>query len=132
MSYILFGRRCCRPATPGTAVAQGIPGPAAAERGYAQSPPLHRPQVASLLHLVPKKDSSWCPCGDYRCLNAVTVPGRYPLPNMQSLNDPTSGCNVFSKIDLVKAYHQIPIAKADVLITAIAMPLGLFEFLFTC
>ena len=34
-----------------------------------------------------------------------------------------SGCTVFSKIDLVKAYHQIPK-------TAIAMPFGLFEFIF--
>jgi hypothetical protein len=40
---------------------------------------------SSLLHLVPKKDGSWHPCGDYRCLNAVTIPDRYPLPNMQSL-----------------------------------------------
>ncbi len=66
---------------------------------------------ASLLHLVPKKDGSWRPCGDYRRLNAVTVPDRYPLPNMQSLNDRMAGCTVFSKIDLVKAYHQIPIAE---------------------
>ena len=57
---------------------------------------------ASLLHLVPKKDGSWPPCGDYRRLNAVTTPDRYPLPNMQSLNDRKAGCTVFSKIDLVK------------------------------
>jgi hypothetical protein len=61
---------------------------------------------ASPLHLVPKKDGSWRPCGDYRRLNAVTIPDRYPLPNMQSLNDRMAGCTVFSKIDLVKAYHH--------------------------
>ncbi len=60
---------------------------------------------ASPLHLVPKKDGSWHPCGNYHRLNAVTIPDRYPLPNMQSLNDRMAGCTVFSKIDLVKAYH---------------------------
>ena len=27
---------------------------------------------ASPLHMVPKPDSSWRPCGDYFCLNIVT------------------------------------------------------------
>jgi hypothetical protein len=85
---------------------------------------------ASPLHLVPKKDGSWRPCGDYRRLNAVTIPDRYPLPNMQSLNDRMAGCTIFFKIDLVKAYHQIPIAEEDIPQTAIATPFGLWEFLY--
>ncbi len=85
---------------------------------------------ASPLHLVPKKDGLWRTCGDYRRLNAVTTPDRYPLPNMQSLNDRKAGCTIFSKINLVKAYHQIPIAEEDVPKTAITMPFGLWEFLF--
>jgi hypothetical protein len=85
---------------------------------------------ASTLHLVPKKDGSWRLCGDYHCLNAITIPDRYPLPNMQSLNDSMAGCTVFAKIDLVKAYHQILIAEADIPKTAIATPVGLWEFLF--
>jgi hypothetical protein len=85
---------------------------------------------ASPLHLVPKKDGSWRPCSDYRRLNTVTIPDRYPLPNMQSLNDRMAVCTVFSKIDLVKAYHQIPIAEEDIPKTAIATPFGLWQFLF--
>jgi hypothetical protein len=33
---------------------------------------------------------------------------------MQSFNDRMAGCNVFSKIHLVKAFHQIPIAEEDI------------------
>jgi hypothetical protein len=47
---------------------------------------------------------------------------------MQSLYDRMARSTVFSKIDLVKAYHQVPIAEADIPKTAIATPFDLFEF----
>jgi hypothetical protein len=50
---------------------------------------------ASPLHLVPKKDGSWHPRGNNRRLKTVTIPDRYPLPNMQSLKDCMAGCAVF-------------------------------------
>ena len=83
---------------------------------------------ASPLHMVPKKDGMWRPCGDYRLLNLATTADCYPLPNVQDFAANLHGCTVFSVIDLVKGYHQIPVAEADIPKTAIVTPFGLFEY----
>jgi hypothetical protein len=50
---------------------------------------------------------------------------------MQGLSDGLHSCTVLSKTDLVKGYHQIPVATEDIPKTAIITPFGLFEYLFT-
>ncbi|UYV85054.1 hypothetical protein LAZ67_X004411 [Cordylochernes scorpioides] len=83
---------------------------------------------ASPLHLVSKKDESLRPCGDYRRLNAVTLPDRYPIPRLDDFHHILKDTRVYSKIDLCKAFYQIPIAEEDKPKTAIITPFGLFEF----
>ena len=83
---------------------------------------------ASSLHMVRKSDGTWRPCGDYRALNAITVPDRYPLPHIQYTTQGLSGSSIYSKIDLKKAYYQVPMSEKDIEKTAVTTPFGLFEF----
>jgi hypothetical protein len=69
---------------------------------------------SSALHLVPKKDNGWRPCGDYRALNARTMPDCHPVRHIHDYSYQSAGCTIFSAIDLVRAYHQIPVHPDDV------------------
>ncbi|GBL94227.1 hypothetical protein AVEN_23729-1 [Araneus ventricosus] len=85
---------------------------------------------ASPIHFVKKPNGDWRICGDFRKLNTVTIPDRYPLPHIQEFSHNLAGKTVFSKIDLVKAYHQIPVKISDIPKTAVITPdLDCFAYL---
>ena len=52
---------------------------------------------SSTLHILPTKDSGWRPCGNYRALNARTIPDRYTVPHIQDYSHGLAGCTPFPK-----------------------------------
>ncbi|GFX65906.1 retrovirus-related Pol polyprotein from transposon opus [Trichonephila clavipes] len=83
---------------------------------------------SSPLHVVPKSDSTVRPVGDYRQLNSVTEFDSYPMPYLNDFAHALHGKRIFSKIDIFKAFHQIPIAECDIPKTAVTTPWGLYEY----
>ncbi|BHF72850.1 hypothetical protein SprV_0401592100 [Sparganum proliferum] len=84
----------------------------------------------SPLHMVPKSTSGdWKPCGDYGAFNNATIPDRFPVPHLQDFDGTLVDKAVFSKIDLVRAFHQIPVAPEDIPKIAVTTPFGIFEFI---
>lgn len=83
---------------------------------------------SSPLHVVPKKNGDLRVCGDYRRLNAVTLPDRYPVPRLKDFTYLLHGKKIFTTLDLNRAYQQLPVYGPDIEKTAITTPFGLFEF----
>jgi hypothetical protein len=67
-------------------------------------------------------------CVDYRGINKVTIPNRYPLPLMQELQDRVQGAQWFTKMDLKSGFHLIRIREGDEWKTAFRTRYGLYEY----
>ena len=83
---------------------------------------------ASPLMVAPKPGGGWRVCGDYRRLNNATPDDKYPVRTLTDFTADLAGKKVFSKVDLLKGYHQIPVADEDVCKTGVITPFGLFIF----
>lgn len=70
-------------------------------------------------------------CVDYRGLNAITTPDRYPLPLFKETLRQLSKSKWFTKLDVKSAFHRIRIREGDEWMTAFRCRLGLFEWLAT-
>jgi len=65
---------------------------------------------------------------DYRALNCITIPNRYPLPLMQELQDRVQRTQWFTKMDIKNGFHLIQMKEGDKWKTAFRNRYGLFEF----
>ena len=83
---------------------------------------------SSPLLVTTKPNGGWRVCGDYRRLNNMTTDDRYPVRSIADFTAELHGKKIFSKIDLMKGYHQIPVAQGDVPKTAVITPFGLYIF----
>ena len=70
-------------------------------------------------------------CVDYRALNKITRKDRYPLPLIQETLRNLSEAKVFTKLDVIAAFHRIRIAEGDEWMTAFRSRFGLYEWMVT-
>lgn len=80
--------------------------------------------------LAPKKDGSKRLCINFKPLNEITVPQKFPMPRVDELLDSLQGASVFSTLDFKDAYLQIAIHPDDRHKTAFHTRTGKYEF--TC
>ncbi|XP_058816593.1 uncharacterized protein K02A2.6-like [Topomyia yanbarensis] len=67
-------------------------------------------------------------CVDMRKANKAIFSEKHPLPTFEEIMPHLDGCKVFSKIDLVKAFHQIELAPNSREITTFVTPDAYYRY----
>lgn len=83
--------------------------------------------------MVPKKDEHGNLLDDrqvfdYRRLNAATIPQNFPIPLIQELVDSFTQAKYISKLDIERAFNQIPMEEEHKPYTAFTVGYNKFEF----
>lgn len=77
---------------------------------------------------IRKKDGSIRLCIDYRKLNHVTIPDKFPMPNLTDSIFGLKGTKFFTRFDLVRGYYQLPINADSREYTAFCTPKNHWQF----
>ena len=85
--------------------------------------------IGSPILFARKADGTLCLCVDYRSINQLVEPNRYPIPLMDKLYEKTADSTWFTKLDLKNGYYLIRIKKGDEWKTAFKTKLGLFKYI---
>jgi hypothetical protein len=65
---------------------------------------------------------------DYRKLNKITIPDRYPIPEINEVLANLGKNKIFSVLDLKSGFHQIPLCEKDIEKTAFSINNGKYEY----
>ncbi|KAN0035531.1 hypothetical protein ACTA71_004805 [Dictyostelium dimigraforme] len=84
--------------------------------------------VSSSIVLRPNLDGTLRMCANYTKLNNLTVKDRYPIPYINEIWNQIKSSQIYTKLDMISGYYQIPIGESDKYLTTFAAPQGLFEY----
>ena len=83
---------------------------------------------SSPLLLVPKRDNTFRVVVDFRKINKVTLPDPYPVPSLRDLISSIGENQVFTTLDLLQGFWQVPLDEESKDLTGFSSDLGHFRF----
>ena len=78
--------------------------------------------------LVPKHDSGFRFCTDFRKVNDKTKSDSFPIPRIADCIDQIGNAKLVSTFDMLKGYWQVPLTQRAREISAFVTPSGLYQY----
>ena len=79
--------------------------------------------------VVPKDGGAVRICVDFKPLNECVLQGVHPMPKVDTTLAQLSGATVFSELDAISGFWQIPLANESKLLTTFIAPYGRYCFI---
>lgn len=72
---------------------------------------------------------NFCLVVDYMGLNEISIPDKFPIPNIDDILDKMGRAMYFTTLDLAKGFHQIEVHPEDIPKTEFSTNSGHYEWL---